>query len=102
MTREEAINELRYAQAMFEFNPTTGEVGFRNEEDKRQYKAFDMAIKALQEQKTGKWIFKNDLKQFFCDKCAEPSLTYDDIYIYGMELSKFCPNCGAKMVGEEE
>jgi len=47
MTREEVISELKYAQAMCEFNPSTGEVGFRNDEDRRQYEAFDMAIEVL-------------------------------------------------------
>lgn len=31
MEIEEVINELKYAKAMFEFDPLTGEVGFRNE-----------------------------------------------------------------------
>lgn len=54
------------------------------------------------EQKTGKWIFKNDLKQFFCSECGFPSLTYDDIYIYGMDLPNYCEDCGVKMEGEED
>jgi len=49
----------------------------------------------------GKWKHKKDLKQFFCDQCGEPSLTEDDVYFYGMEFPNFCPNCGAKMDGEE-
>ena len=61
-------------------------------------------IKHLKElpsaQKTGKWIFKNDLKQFFCSECGVPSLTYDDVYIYSMDLSNFCENCGARMENE--
>lgn len=53
MMREEAINELKYAQAMCQFDPSTGEVGFRNKEDELQYEAFDMAIEALKAQQ---WI----------------------------------------------
>lgn len=49
------------------------------------------------EQKTGKWIYKNDLKQFFCSECGFPSLTYDDIYIYSMDLPNYCEDCGADM-----
>ena len=52
----------------------------------------------IEERKTGKWIYKKDLKQFFCDQCGEPSLTEDDCYIYGMDLSNFCPNCGSQMM----
>lgn len=49
----------------------------------------------------GKWKHKKDLKQFFCDQCGEPSLTEDDVYFYGMEFPNFCPNCGARMDGEQ-
>lgn len=55
MTREEAIAELKYARSMTEFDPMTGEVGFRNDEDKRQAEAFDMAIKALEQQSSEDW-----------------------------------------------
>lgn len=51
----------------------------------------------IEERKTGKWIYKKDLKQFFCDQCGYPSLTDDDHYIYSMDLPNFCPNCGADM-----
>ena len=53
------------------------------------------------EQKKGKWIYKNDLKQFFCSECGFPSLTYDDRYIYSMDLPNYCEDCGADMRGEE-
>lgn len=49
MTREEAINELRYAKAMCEFDPNTGKLGFRNDEDKRQYEALSMALEEMSE-----------------------------------------------------
>ena len=57
---------------------------------------------AQPERKKGKWIYKKDLKQFFCDQCGEPSLTDDDRYIYGMDFSNFCPNCGAEMEYDHE
>ena len=50
----------------------------------------------------GKWIYKNDLKQFFCSECGFPSLTYDDVYIYSMDLPNFCEDCGADMRGDTE
>ena len=49
------------------------------------------------ERKKGKWIYKDDLKQYFCSECGYPSLTYDDVYIYGMDLPNFCEECGAEM-----
>lgn len=57
---------------------------------------------AQPERKKGKWIYKNDLKQFFCSECGYPSLTYDDTYIYGMDLPNYCEDCGADMRGEQE
>ena len=101
MTKEEAISILKDRScvdcAMMCAYPLE-----RPEGDCEYADAIRMAIEALEERKTGKWIFKNDLKQFFCDKCAEPSLTYDDIYIYSMELPKFCPNCGSYNGGDEQ
>lgn len=49
------------------------------------------------EHKKGKWIYKDDLKQYFCSECGYPSLTYDDVYIYGMDLPNFCEDCGVDM-----
>lgn len=49
------------------------------------------------ERKKGKWIYKDDLKQYFCSECGYPSLTYDDVYIYSMDLPNFCEECGADM-----
>ena len=54
------------------------------------------------ERKKGKWIYKNDLKQFFCSECGYPSLTYDDTYIYGMDLPNYCEDCGADMRGGQD
>lgn len=53
-----------------------------------------MAIKALEEQKTGKWI---DVQGRFmlwsrCSNCLQNSITE----------SKYCPNCGAKMEVQDE
>ena len=51
--------------------------------------AFDMAIEALQEQKTGKWIGDK------CSVCGEKRAWY------GCN-PKYCPDCGSSMRGEEE
>ena len=59
--------------------------------------AFNIAIKALENQKTGRWIRKNDictsrvqLYQFECSNCREIN-TF---------RGKYCPNCGVKMEGK--
>ena len=54
------------------------------------------------ERKKGKWIYKNDLKQFFCSECGFPSLTYDDVYIYSMDLPNYCEDCGADMREDQD
>ena len=57
----------------------------------------NIATSVTSKRKRGKWIYKNDLKQFFCSECGFPSLTYDDTYIYGMDLPNYCEDCGADM-----
>lgn len=117
MTREEAISGLKYAQAMCEFNPSTGEVGFRNDEDRKQHEAFGMAIEALQAEsaKHGEW--ETGLLREFRDTNIEAQEEADKAgyvrYVVNLKCSacgkitmvdnsikyNFCPNCGAKMDG---
>lgn len=52
MTREEAISELQYAQAMCKFNLSTGKFEFCNDKDRKQYEAFGIAIEALKREDT--------------------------------------------------
>lgn len=47
MTKEEAMYELIYSRAMCEIDPMTGKVGFRNDADRRQAEALEMALEAL-------------------------------------------------------
>lgn len=60
--------------------------------------ALGMGIEALENQKTGRWIRKNDictsrvqLYQFECSNCREIN-TFQ---------SNYCPCCGAKMEGDK-
>lgn len=48
--------------------------------------------KLTQERKVGKWIDKEKIMFPICSKCGLTSV----------EKYSFCPNCGAKMKGEEE
>lgn len=60
----------------------------------------DMAIEALQEKKTGKWIHKREYDLYpydilTCSACGET-----DARMYRSD--SYCPNCGARMECEEE
>ena len=62
--------------------------------------AYNRAIEALENQKTGHWIVYAELtgewegtKKYACDKCGEK---------VGVFKSNFCPNCGAKMTETQE
>lgn len=65
------------------------------------HKAFDMAIKALAERKTGRWIEHDDFDNSWeCSACNE---VVDIIEGTPMDNGyRFCPLCGAKMKGAEE
>ncbi len=67
-----------------------------------EYEAIEKLPSAQPMRKKGKWNYKNDLKQFFCSECEFPSLTYDDRYIYSMDLPNYCEDCGADMRGEQD
>ena len=92
MTREEAIIELRLGPSI-------------NEDVSEEYNdAIDMAIEALSqpEQKVGRWIEREDAfgDTFYnCSACGEMWSTIDgNPWDNGMD---YCPNCGAKMEGEQ-
>lgn len=93
MTRETAINKLNWALD----NNTIEDVQSAYE----YIIALKMAIKALeQEPKTGHWIeVTNGRGGHECNICHEYAPSYrngDD------HLTKYCPNCGAKMIDQQE
>ena len=86
MTREEAIAILEdEAYVLYE------------DDSPYNRQAFDMAIEALEEQKTGKWIpwkayYGKERKSWSDElKCSECGFKWGD------EEYKFCPMCGAEM-----
>lgn len=95
MTKEDAIQELR--------DMLNGDIDEYGEEGSEYTcEAVEMAIEALQERKTGKWIKRHyvcedgKLDTFICSECryeccydAETGVSADDY--------KYCPDCGAKM-----
>lgn len=95
MTRAEAIQILS----------TRGSDGMPHGYTSGYTEALDMAIEALQEQKTGKWITKSDTNPYYttwwyeCSECGQKPLRDE----YWQEvLSDYCPNCGTRMECEEE
>lgn len=95
MTREEAINTITQSD-LFWCRPTEDESV-----------ALNMAIDALQDRPTGKWIIKYGahsdvlIKECYCDQCGKrgglATMLYDD-----KPLPNFCSNCGADMRGSRE
>ena len=96
MTREEAINELKYElDYMLEGTGIKGrekEEAERNEDFKKVYQANMMAIEALEEQKTAKCINMGFSRKwwsytFKCSNCG-------DVF---PGKRNYCWSCGAKM-----
>ena len=59
----------------------------------------DVILELLKEKQPKKshWKENND-GNFQCSECEnECFLTFDDVFVYRMELPKFCSNCGADM-----
>ena len=93
---------------------------FWDELTDRQRVAFNMAIEALKEPKQGEWIWKKDedaLRTYdlLCSECGYKTFTcenydnveqakkvVDDRIREGKTLFPFCPNCGARMRGDEK
>ena len=77
--------------------------------DEEDVEAFHMAIEALSEPKTGKWIDEetDEYKRTYCSLCGSsaPFECVSDDY-YGRKShgetrkTDYCPHCGAKMIGE--
>ena len=49
------------------------------------------------EQKTGKWIRHDEIKNIYCGVYIECSECGEKFVVQYMEDEKFCRNCGAKM-----
>jgi len=81
MDREEAINILHGIRA--------DNLNLDDAYTKDKYEALNMAIEALENQKTGHWIkeWHIDRFEYVCSECD-----------CGEEFqTHYCPNCGAKM-----
>lgn len=69
------------------------------EEKSKEFEAYNMAIKALEQQKTGKWIYESeDWNKWTCSECGWSKRT--DVHV---SLGyNYCPNCGADLSLQEE
>lgn len=89
MTREKAIEYLKSADV------TVG-----REIKTKTAEALEMAIQALEERKTGRWIevlfVGNDNYDWECSECG-----FKDTHSKDVEVP-FCWHCGAEMEGAEE
>ena len=105
MTREEAINELKYEwDYMLEGTGIKGrekEEAERNEDFRKIYQANMMAIEALEEPEIGKWEYIQydadpSIGNWYCSKCR---------HIISMNIVpyyRYCPYCGQKKEREDE
>ena len=93
MTREDAITLLKNIQNGID------ETNFLDR------CAIDMAIEALKEQKQGKWEFVGD-NCFMCKTCGYVAdanwLREWRTHTDDSEYPTACPNCGARMRGDEK
>ena len=86
MTREEVVNELNYIYESFATNGLSQE-------------ALTVAIKALKEQKTGKWIVDDEyIDCSYCRREKWSRVPFEQL-VSGF---RFCPNCGSYNGGDEE
>ncbi|MBR2549453.1 MAG: hypothetical protein IKE92_05435 [Clostridiales bacterium] len=61
----------------------------------------DILEKQMQEPKTGHWIKSNiPNEKYICSECGGASWYYD--YQGDVAKSRYCPNCGEKMVEPQE
>lgn len=89
MTREEARADLMLAQADISYRPKD--------------ESIDMAIEALENQKTGHWIKHENPNLGQCMKISY-ECSYCKVWL-GCEYfvrKSYCPNCGAKMEGDNK
>ena len=100
MNNQEAIERLQKCKRNLKLGKISGVVPEEGANDRIE--AYELAIKALEfideaptiEPKQGEWIDVNgDGSIMKCSKCG------DEVCCKG---NNFCPNCGARMRGEEE
>lgn len=94
--RQAAINALHEWELLYDWDQTC------RENRERAYAPSD-AIEALPpaepERKKGKWIITSEFEDCYYAKCNQCNIT--QVFYFNKQLTKFCPECGADMRGEE-
>lgn len=94
MTREEAIQRL--------YRMGLPHVGIIDENTLADNKALSMAIEALEDRPTGKWINGGSTNGIYYKKCNQCFAVIDETFFaYDFDVN-YCPNCGAYMKGENK
>ena len=108
MTNEQAIDRLRLDIEMAQFDPITGNRRCLFGDEKELVEAQRLGMEALKAQKVGRWmqataqhIETGEIRLVRrCSECDTGYFIYDELNT-SKEIPKFCPNCGARMEGQE-
>ena len=104
ISRQAAIDALRYAQHRFTVADEAGGMGtVKWSEDVIYFAAAERVLSALpsaqSERKKGQWMKEDRGHVEYCAVCDQCG--FDWIWS-DREYFKFCPNCGADMRGEQD
>lgn len=103
MNKQEAISNLKGIKGFYGDDRNDGYVQEFVALDKDEKEAIDMAIETLSTERTGEWTEREDWNgdnYYDCSVCGESFVLIDGTP--SMNLYHYCPNCGAKMVGNND
>ena len=105
ISRQAAIDALRYAQHRFTVADEAGGMGtVKWSEDVIYFAAAERVLSELPsaqpERKKGKWIRHDEIKNVYGGICIECSECGEKYVVQHILDEKYCRNCGANMRGE--
>ena len=98
MTESEAVEKLKNMRLFMQITDKDSDFKFTEDD----YKANEMAIKALEKQIPEKPVNYN--KHYYKCPCCNEDLEIDDdmLFVYDEEPPKFCIKCGQKLDWSDE